>query len=85
MSAPIVYFDVAGPDPAALRDFYSRLSEWDSDEAGQFTVSVSPLLGGALREDPSSGSRPEIRWGSLRWRWASPGFHRSDNGCECVR
>ena len=52
MSSPIVYFDIAGPDAGALREFYSRLFGWESDGAGQFTVSVSPPLGGALREDP---------------------------------
>jgi predicted enzyme related to lactoylglutathione lyase len=52
LSAPIVFFDIAGPDALALRDFYSRLFGWEADQAGQFTVSVSPPLGGALRKDP---------------------------------
>ena len=53
MSAPIVFFDIAGPDSEALRTFYSRLFEWESDGAGQFVLNVDAPLRAAFRQDPA--------------------------------
>ena len=53
MSAPIVFFDIAGPNSKALQDFYSAVFEWDSDESGQFTVNVEEPLSAAFRQDPA--------------------------------
>ena len=53
MSAPIVFFDIAGPDSAALRGFYSTLFGWEIGDDGRFaTVSVSPLEA-TIRQDPA--------------------------------
>lgn len=52
MSAPIVFFDLAGLDTAALRRFYSRVFGWDVDNDGKFHIPVASPLGGSLREDP---------------------------------
>ncbi len=52
MSAPIVFFDIAGPDSKALRTFYSHLFGWESDGAGQFAVNVDVPLRAAFRQDP---------------------------------
>ncbi len=53
MSAPIVFFDIAGPDSEALRTFYSRLFGWESDGTGQFAVNVGVPLRAAFRQDPA--------------------------------
>ena len=52
MSAPIVFFDVAGLDTATLRRFYSQVLGWDIDDDRRFRVVVASPLEGSLREDP---------------------------------
>jgi predicted enzyme related to lactoylglutathione lyase len=53
MSAPIVFFDLAGPDSKALRGFYSSLFGWAPESAGPFFVNVEAPLMGAFRQDPA--------------------------------
>ena len=53
MYAPIVYFDIAGPDSVALRSFYALVFGWNSTEAGQFSTGVASPLPGTLRQDPA--------------------------------
>jgi predicted enzyme related to lactoylglutathione lyase len=53
MSAPVVYFDIAGPEVASLRSFYADLFGWNAGAGGQLTVSAGPTFGGALRQDPA--------------------------------
>ena len=51
--APIVFFDIAGPDMNQLREFYSSLFNWDIAANGSFsTTVVSPVLMGTLRQEP---------------------------------
>ncbi len=52
MPSPIVFFDIAGPDDAALKDFYSEIFDWNVDEVGQFTVPTVSPIEGAIRKDP---------------------------------
>lgn len=52
MGAPILFFDIAGTDTAALRRFYNQVFGWQIGEAGTFTVPVTSPLQGAVREDP---------------------------------
>lgn len=52
MAYPIVFFDIAGTDDEALKNFYSTVFEWDIDQAGQFTVDVATPFMGAIRNDP---------------------------------
>jgi hypothetical protein len=59
MSAPIVFFDIAGPDRGVLTAFYSALFEWDIGQDGSFSTVVAsrtaapPTLMGTIRKDPS--------------------------------
>ena len=53
IAAPIVFFDIAGPDSGALRTFYSLVFGWESDAAGQFSVHVDGPLLAAIRQDPA--------------------------------
>lgn len=53
MAQPIVFFDIAGPDDAGLRSFYSSVFEWEFDQAGQFGVPVATPVKGAIRKDPA--------------------------------
>jgi predicted enzyme related to lactoylglutathione lyase len=48
-SAPIVFFDIAGPDAAKLKSFYSDNFGWSIDAANGITT---PNLKGTLRQDP---------------------------------
>ena len=41
MPAPMVFFDIAGPDDEVLRSFYASVFDWELDDAGQFSVSVA--------------------------------------------
>ena len=48
-SAPIVFFDIAGPDAAKLKEFYAGNFGWDIDA----TLGIkTPRLDGTLRQDP---------------------------------
>jgi uncharacterized protein len=48
-SAPIVFFDIAGPDAAKLKQFYAENFGWSIDGANGITT---PNLKGTLRQDP---------------------------------
>lgn len=58
MPAPIVFFDIAGPEDSSLREFYGDLFGWEIDQSGNFSTSVvspsdSPqILLGNIRIDP---------------------------------
>jgi len=53
MPAPIVFFDIAGPDLGAQRGFYEQVFGWTSDAAGRMSAPVAgPALAGTLRQDP---------------------------------
>ena len=49
-SAPVVFFDIAGPDAAKLKGFYSENFGWTIDDANGITT---PGLKGEIREDPA--------------------------------
>ncbi len=55
MPAPIVFFDIAGPDIAAQKAFYKEVFGWESNAMGYISapVSASPALMGFLRTDPA--------------------------------
>ena len=48
-AAPIVFFDVAGPDANELKSFYSEIFGWKIDANDGITA---PNLKGTLRQDP---------------------------------
>jgi predicted enzyme related to lactoylglutathione lyase len=47
--APIVFFDIAGPDAAKLKAFYASNFGWSIDAAN---LIKTPALDGTLRQDP---------------------------------
>ena len=49
-SAPIVFFDIAGPDAAKLKAFYAANFGWAIDDKLGITT---PKLDGTLRQDPA--------------------------------
>jgi len=53
MPAPIVFFDIAGPDDDELHRFYSKLFGWTPAEDGRFTVEVLSPLAATIRRDPA--------------------------------
>ena len=53
MGAPIVFFDIAGPDLQQQSHFYRSVFEWEIGDDGRFSVSSAPTLSAALRQDPS--------------------------------
>ena len=53
MPAPIVFFDIAGPDMAKQAAFYRTVFDWDVGPGGQFTAPVTSPLPGTLRADPA--------------------------------
>jgi len=57
MPAPIVFFDIAGPDMAKQAAFYRAVFDWDVAADGRFSVPLTaPPVGtlrGTLRADPT--------------------------------
>ncbi len=51
--APIVFFDLAGPDETALRRFYATVFAWPCGKPGNFLPGNMPSLEGAIRQDPA--------------------------------
>jgi hypothetical protein len=57
MAAPIVFFDIAGPDSEVTNNFYSDLFSWDIAPGDSVTVPIAsptevpPSLMGTLRQD----------------------------------
>jgi hypothetical protein len=49
MPAPIVFFDIAGPDAAKLKSFYAENFGWEIDATNGITA---PGLKGSIRQDP---------------------------------
>lgn len=58
MSAPIVFFDIAGPEGSSLKDFYADVFGWKIGPDGSFSTGVAspteplPTLMGTIRTDP---------------------------------
>jgi predicted enzyme related to lactoylglutathione lyase len=53
MSAPIVFFDIAGPDLVTQAGFYRAVFGWEVGPGGQLTVTAQAPLPGLLRTDPA--------------------------------
>jgi predicted enzyme related to lactoylglutathione lyase len=53
MSHPIVYFEVAGPDGARLREFYSGVFGWEIDDSTTIAARSTGGLRGGIRQDPA--------------------------------
>lgn len=51
--APIVFFDIAGPDGARLQRFYADLFGWNVAQDGTFTTTVIAPLPATIRQDPA--------------------------------
>jgi predicted enzyme related to lactoylglutathione lyase len=52
-AAPIVFFDIAGPDGARLQRFYADLFGWRLSPDGTFTTTVTSPLPATIRQDPA--------------------------------
>ena len=52
--APVVFFDIAGPDSAALHRFYADLFAWNIGPGGTFTTGSAAPLPAAIRQDPAA-------------------------------
>lgn len=60
MAAPLVYFDIAGPDLANQADFYRAIFDWKIGPDGSFPLPVQSPMRASLRvEDPTQGPVPE--------------------------
>jgi predicted enzyme related to lactoylglutathione lyase len=53
MPSPIVFFDIAGPDAAGLKDFYAGVFGWSIDSAFAIDGAATGGLRGTLRQDPA--------------------------------
>jgi len=53
MSAPIVYFDIAGPDGGKLKEFYSTAFGWTIDAHFSIAAASTGGLKGGIRQDPA--------------------------------
>ena len=53
MGAPIVFFDIAGPDGAKLCSFYSGVFDWKIDDKLAVDGTSTVGLAGTLRNDPA--------------------------------
>jgi uncharacterized protein len=58
--APIVFFDIAGPDLAGQSAFYKAVFGWDAGPTGALSVpAVTPLPGNLRVEPPNLGPTAE--------------------------
>ncbi len=55
MANPVVHFEIIGPDPGALRRFYSALFGWDAPAGAPVAPAVSD-------EAEYSFIQPEVEW-----------------------
>ena len=53
MSAPIVFFDIAGPDSGDLSSFYQSIFGSEIGADGRFSPGVVAPLGASIRQDPA--------------------------------
>jgi uncharacterized protein len=53
MTAPIVFFDIAGPDAGRLSEFYQAIFGWEGAPGGTFTTPVLSPLPATFRQDPA--------------------------------
>lgn len=53
MSAPIVFFDIAGENSEAQSRFYREVFAWQIGDDQRFTVPVSSPIEATLRSDPA--------------------------------
>ena len=53
MSAPIVYFEIAGPDGTQLKSFYSSMFGWSIDGASTIAAASTGGVLGGIRQDPA--------------------------------
>jgi predicted enzyme related to lactoylglutathione lyase len=59
MPAPIVFFDIAGPDLQTQKGFYEAVFGWDVSADGHFTAPAAAPLPGLLRVEAQAGFQPE--------------------------
>ncbi|MEO1045055.1 MAG: VOC family protein [Pseudomonadota bacterium] len=52
-AAPIMFFDIAGPDEQALRTFYADVFGWDCKGSAPFAPGNAVSLQGTFRSDPA--------------------------------
>lgn len=52
MSTPVVFFDIAGPNSEAQRDFYGAVFGWRTAYDGRFETGVVDPMPALLRTDP---------------------------------
>jgi uncharacterized protein len=57
--APIVFFDIAGPDQARQSEFYRKVLGWEARPDGRLAVPVASPLPGLLRVE-AAGVDPQI-------------------------
>jgi predicted enzyme related to lactoylglutathione lyase len=53
VSSPIIYFEIAGPDGARLKSFYSSVFDWNIDAASAIAAASTGGLRGGIRQDPA--------------------------------
>ncbi|HZJ26844.1 MAG TPA: VOC family protein [Acidimicrobiia bacterium] len=63
MGNPVVHFEVAGPDAAAIQDFYANLFDWkiDADNPMNYgMVDTGEGIGGGV--GPTPDGQPHLTW-----------------------
>jgi predicted enzyme related to lactoylglutathione lyase len=59
MPAPIVFFDIAGPDLQKQKAFYEGVFGWTVSAEGHLNTPVAAPLPGILRVEAEAGFQPE--------------------------
>jgi hypothetical protein len=68
MPAPIVYFELAGPDAGALRRFYASVFDWRSAPDGSIDAASTGGIRGGFRQDPAEKADRLNSAGELKGR-----------------
>jgi predicted enzyme related to lactoylglutathione lyase len=59
MPAPIVFFDIAGPDMKSQAAFYAAVFDWEVSAQGHIAPPAVSPLPGMLRVEAAAGFQPE--------------------------
>lgn len=63
MSAPMLFFDIVGPNMAKQAAFYRAVFGWDIGADGRFTVSSPAMVQATLREEANEQTEKVLYFG----------------------
>jgi len=76
MGAPVVHFEITGPDPTKLRNFYGTLFGWEFDTSAPIADAISLYTGDVTGIPGASAAGPAAKVTSCSMWAACAGWAR---------